>query len=415
MRIVILTGGHLCHNPRVLKEATTLSQAGHVVEVLGSWADPILSERDRELLSRQPFRFTPVIDLAQDRVARQISRLRNGLGRIAFASAGVENRWQLGFAVPALRRATRERTADLYVAHSEAALVAADELRRARHRVGVDMEDWFSEDLLPEARKLRPLRTLRHLEEDLLRYGAYASCPSQAMSDALSAEFGCAPPTVVYNAFPWIERKSLDGLMKDRRDPTTPSIHWYSQTLGEGRGLEDLLAALPHVAHKADIHLRGRPAGGFETWLARNLPGSWRERVHVHGLVPNGELLSRVAEHDLGFAGEMKYCRNKDLTVSNKILHYLLAGLAVVASDTAGQREVARQAPGAVFIYRSGDATALAERLNALLASQQRMREAKAAALAAAERTFCWERQEGRLLEAVARAVVVPAVQAKVQ
>jgi len=46
-------------------------------------------------------------------------------------------------------------------------------------------------------------------------------------------------------------------------------------------------------------------------------------------------LLSRIAEHDIGFAGEMKHCRSRDLTVTNKILQYLLAGIAVVAGNMA--------------------------------------------------------------------------------
>ena len=121
-------------------------------------------------------------------------------------------------------------------------------------------------------------------------------------------------------------------------------------------------------------------------------------------LVANDQLLSRIVEHDVGFAGEMKYCPNKELTVSNKILHYLLGGLAVVASDTAGQLEIARQASEAVLLYPSGDARALADVLNSLLASRERLRLAKAAALAAAQNTFCWERQEGALLDAVTRA-----------
>jgi len=54
--------------------------------------------------------------------------------------------------------------------------------------------------------------------------------------------------------------------------------------------------------------------------------------------VDGDDLLSRIAEHDIGFAGEMPHCRSRDLTVTNKILQYLLAGLAVVASGTAGQR-----------------------------------------------------------------------------
>ena len=282
------------------------------------------------------------------------------------------------------------------------------QLRRSGSSVGIDMEDWYSEDLLPEARKSRPLRLLRDLEKELLTTGAHATCTSRAMSEALAREFGCPQPTVVYNAFPWSDRESMDGLFKDRRDRRVPSIHWFSQTLGHGRGLDDLIAALPLVKHEAEIHLRGKPVSGFENWLAHRVPEAWRGRIMVHGLVPNAELLSRITEHDIGFAGETPLMRNKDLTVSNKILYYLLSGLAVVASETAGQREVAEQAPGGVFLYPSGDAPALAACLNTLLESADVLRQAKAAALDAAERRFCWECQEQALLKSIKRALGSP-------
>jgi hypothetical protein len=101
----------------------------------------------------------------------------------------------------------------------------------------------------------------------------------------------------------------------------------------------------------------------------------------------------------------MPYCRSRDLTVTNKILHYLLGGLAVVASDTAGQREVAEKAPEAVTLYQSGSPEALAKALDCLVGAPDRLARAKAAALQAAEATFCWERQQGVLLEAVALAL----------
>jgi glycosyltransferase involved in cell wall biosynthesis len=210
---------------------------------------------------------------------------------------------------------------------------------------------------------------------------------------------------VIYNAFPWSDRKDLDGVLQDRRDRRLPSVHWFSQTLGPGRGLEDLIAALPLLKHQAEIHLRGRPASGFESWLAQRTPEAWRGRIKVHGLVANAELLSRIAEHDIGFAGETPLIRSRDLTVTNKILYYMLAGLAVVASETAGQKEVAEQAPGGVSLYPSGNAAELAARLDALLGSADALSKAKMAALGAAERTFCWERQEKVLLEAISRAL----------
>jgi glycosyltransferase involved in cell wall biosynthesis len=270
------------------------------------------------------------------------------------------------------------------------------------------MEDWFSEDLLPDTRRYRPLHLLRFLERELLEHGTYVSCPSHAMSNALAQEYRCVPPTVVYNAFHWSDRKSIDGRLKDRKNQHVPSIHWFSQTLGPGRGLEDLLAALPLIKHTAEIHLRGNPAAGFEAWMWSRVPDIWRERIFLHGLVSNDELLSRIAEHDIGFAGEINYCRSRDLTVTNKILYYLLAGLGVIASDTNGQREVAKQVPGAKLLYSSGDFSALAAKLNTLLASPDSLQRAKASALKAAEQIFCWERQEDVLVKAIKKALKVP-------
>lgn len=395
----------------MIKEATALASAGFKVDVYGAWFDPNLKARDQQLTANAHFSFSPVIDLTKggfsSRASRLGYRLRSKFGQLASQYARVENQWQLGYAISALNRAVKRNVANMYIAHSEAALVASHRLLRAGHRVGLDMEDWFSEDLLPAAREFRPVSLLRTMELEILRRAAHSSCTSRAMSAALVTEYGCHPPAVLYNAFEWAERRFLDGKFKDRINLDVPSIHWYSQTLGHGRGLEDLFAALPHVKYKAEIHLRGRPEPGFDDWVARQAPPEWLSRIFIHNLVSNNELLSRIAEHDIGFAGEMKFCRSRDLTVTNKILHYLLGGLAVVASDTTGQREIMEQAKDAVLIYPSGNPHVLAERLNSLLTSPEKLGIAKAAALRAAEQTFCWERQIPTLLRTVENALCI--------
>jgi len=408
VNIVILTGNHLCNNPRVIKEGTTLANAGYTVTVIGAWFDADLKARDLEMQGSLPFSFKPAIDSTENVPLRLRLRLSAKIGSIAYRLLRFENRSQLGYAYGGLRAASRQ-PASLYIAHSEPAMAVATDVVEDGCTVGIDMEDWFSEDLPLEARKYRPVRLLRNLERKLLTLGAYSACPSRAMSEALAKEFRCPQPTIIYNAFRWSDRESIDGLFKDRRDRRLPSIHWFSQTLGHGRGLEDLIAALPLLEHEAEIHLRGKPVSGFDSWLAQRLPEVWRGRIMVHAMVSNASLLSRITEHDIGFAGETPLIRSRDLTVTNKILYYLLAGLAVVASDTAGQREVAVQAQGGVFLYPSSDAPALAARLNTLLGSAETLRRAKSAALAAAERTFCWERQEKALLESIHRALGSPA------
>jgi glycosyltransferase involved in cell wall biosynthesis len=408
-RIVILSGNSLSHNPRVLKAAGTLARAGHDVAVLGAWRDADLKAQDQRLLRSAPFRFVPVLDTTRSgshaRTAQLFRRARRKAAHLVHRTIGWESPDQLGDAVTLLLQRARTIEADLYIAHSEQGLHAAWRLMRQGRRVGVDMEDWFSEDLSPQARQSRPLKLLRFLETELLRHGAYASCPSRAMSAALAGACGGKPPVAVYNAFPWTDRQTFDGRRCDRRDPALRSIFWYSQTLGPGRGVEDLVAALPLLEGRAEVHLRGRAAVGFERWIRGQLPEDWQPRVFLHQLVANDELGSRLAEHDVGFAGERPDCRSRDLTVTNKMLHYLLGGLAVVASDTAGQREVAYHAAGAVALYQSGNPRSLADALDALLKSAENLRQAKDAALQAARETFCWEKQEPALRDAVAAAL----------
>jgi len=407
--LVLLTGSSLCHNPRVLKAASALARAGCDVQVLGAWLEPDLKAQDQKLIAGAPFRFVPVLDVTRPgwraAAARQLHRAKRKAANVLHTVTGLESEHQFGSTTRPLMAHAQKITPDLFIAHSEPALYVAWQLTRQGRRVGVDMEDWFSEDLLPQARRSRPLKLLRFLEGELLKRGAYASCPSRVMSDALAAEYGCKSPAVIYNAFPWAERASVDGLRKDRRDPNAISLCWHSQTLGPGRGLEDLAAALTLLDRGVELHLRGRAAPGMEEWLRSRLPESWQRQVFFHPLVPHDELLSRVAEHDIGFAGEMKYCRSRDLTVTNKILHYLLGGLAVIASDTAGQREIAAQAHGAVKLYEPGNPQALVDVLASLLGAPERLRGTKAAALRAAEQTFCWERQESALIECVLAAL----------
>jgi len=410
-RIVLISGSSLCHNPRVVKAATTLAHNGYDVHVLGAWLEADLKARDQAMIEQAPFRFEPVLDVTLPGLHRTathtLRRARRKVANTVYGLTGWQSRDQLGYGIGHLLARSRALAADLYIAHSEPALYVAWRLMQDGRRAGVDLEDWFSEDLLPESRRRRPLRPLRFLERELLVRGVYASCPSRVLSEALAKEYGGKPPIVLYNAFPWTDRNAIDGRCKDRRDTAIASICWYSQTLGPGRGIEDLVGAMPLLKYDAEIHLRGHPAPGMVDWIRGRIPERWRQRVFFHPLVANEELLSRIAEHDIGFAGEMPYCRSRDLTVTNKILHYLLGGLAVVASDTAGQREVAMQADDAVALYQPGNPAALANALDGLLASHALLAQAKSTALQIARDFLCWEGQERTLLASIAATLAV--------
>jgi len=317
---------------------------------------------------------------------------------------GLQNPWSLGYGTRSLLAAARAREAGLYIAHSEPTLWVASRLYRAGSHIGVDMEDWFSNDLMPEARRSRPIALLRSLEAEVLENASHVTCTSRAMSDALARAYGIEAPAVIYNAFPWAEREAMDGSLKDRRDRSGISIHWFSQTIGPDRGLEDLFAALPLLHGNPEIHLRGSLTNGYKSWLEGLISRVGRDRVRVHSVVANDELLSRIAEHDIGLALEPPMPPNRDVTVSNKVLQYAQGGLAIVGSATLGHREIASRIPVGMRLYASANAEELAAQLNGLIDNPAELAAAKSASLSAAREVFCWENVAPQLVASVERA-----------
>src|SRR5262249_33436983 len=150
-----------------------------------------------------PFTFTPVVDLTStawtDHAAQLFRRAARKGANVAHGILGISSALQLGHSTRRLVTEAMRRDPDLCIAHSEPGLHAARALMRRGRRVGVDMEDWFSEDLLPEARRHRPLALLRALETLLLACSAFASSTSRTLCDALARNYGCDAPTVIYN------------------------------------------------------------------------------------------------------------------------------------------------------------------------------------------------------------------------
>jgi hypothetical protein len=399
-----------------VKEADALTGAGGEVEVLGSGASPTYRQRDAKLAAGKKWKFTGLMS-GLSVVEKLIFRVQRYLGNQAHRWLGWENRWQLGPMAELLLKEGRKRKADLYIAHSEAGMWAAEQLRKEGRGVGVDMEDWFSEDLLPEARRARPIRLLKELEKNLLCHGVHSTCTSEAMADALVEAYGCRRPTVIRNVFPLKDRETIDRKWKDRpgmarwmscNDPQAArpkeapvSIHWFSQTVGPGRGLEALFQALDGLEGNWELHLRGN-LKGYEGWLERVCPTSVKGKMKVHGLVQNEELPSRIAEHDIGFAGELGEPPSRNLTITNKFFQYLQAGLAAVASETAGQQEAAKSAPRAVVLFASGDSLSLREKLREFLTDNDGMNRARSSAWQSGLK-MSWENESARLLGSIGK------------
>lgn len=398
-KILILIIGHLCNAPRPQKEAETLAKAGHDVVVGGIWFDPEFARRDRLLMKNKLWRFEPILDFQPHHRWRNLKvRLQGRIAKERYKKDRTFSPALLGYGAKAMLKFARQTRADLTIVHSEAGLWVGNQLLDEGFRVGVDFEDWFSEDLLLEARVTRPIVQLKQYEARLAKECCYCLTTSDAMAKAIATAYDVPKPTTIYNTFPRAEREYIDGEIRDRKNLSLPSIHWFSQTIGIGRGLETLFAALNYLKTPAEIHLRGNYSESSKRLLEPLIPSRWSEYIFIHPTVPNHELLSRIAEHDIGLALEQNDIDSRNFTVTNKLFQYLQGGLTIVATDTLGQTEILSRYPQLGSLIPSNNPVALAEVLNNLLQDSQKLDRAKKDAIKIFNEKLCWEHQAPILL-----------------
>lgn len=400
-KICILTQSHLCRNPRVVKEANTLVKAGYDVTILTTFTYADLLEEDLKLIDKR-VKLKGVINMIPGQASKWYhlkERLRKRIAGEIIARFGIENVYALGYDYDRNLKAAINENADLYTCHQEISTVIGCKLMKKGRKVAFDFEDWYSHDLLPEANKTRPIKLLEKYEKLALNKGALCYTTSDSLAQALS-DFASSPlPKVLHNVFPLAERDLMDGKYLDRNDLSMPSMHWYSQTIGPGRGLEFLIDSLNDVKTPLQLHLRGNLFGNFKDQLLELFPTHLGHKIYFHKLVPHKELLSRIAEHDIGLATEEYTPDSRNLTITNKILQYLLGGIAVLATDTKGQQEVADTASESVFLFRNKDKTSLVNMLNHLIVNKDVLQNARQKALNISSEYYCWEIQETRLIQ----------------
>lgn len=390
--ILIVSNGALCRNPRTLKEATTLGNAGYSVTVLTVRNHGASEAIDVELTRGASWR-RELVDLLVPGVRTLGTRACTWWARKAARWCRWQSPTALGPYRGLLRRA-RSLPADLTIVHNEVAHCVGLKLLGEGRRVAADFEDWHSEDLLPADRAHRPLGLLRANERALLQRAVHVTTTSSALADAMHARYGGRRPVVITNSFP------ISAAPTPRSLATPPKLLWFSQTVGRGRGLEPFIRTWNLTQHPSELIVVGETSPEYRAELL-GLVSSRGPGITFLPAVPPDELPALIARHDVGLALEDGSIRNRDLTITNKILQYLNGGLAVVASDTAGHREVLAREPECGLILPLNDPAVAARQLDRLLANRAEIEPRQLAARRLAERVYCWEREAPRLLAVV--------------
>lgn len=395
-KVCIVSDKHLCTNPRVWKEAETLIANGYDVSIVTRFTSAALRKRDEEMLRtlQGALSYIPAVNLISGEGPSWTALFYRVRSRVAFAVKqyfGIDSPYLLSSAPEQLTKAAIRENADLYIVHTEIGLVVGKALIDAGKKVAFDIEDWYSRDYLVPT---RPVKLLSSLERFALHNGSYVSCPSMSMAEALHLVYGGNKPVVLYNSFPSQE------LVTENKKPI-PSMVWFSQTIGPGRGLEKIISTLQYVDIKVRLTLVGDCKQEYKQKIQDMMPVEKGHELTVMPQVNYHELHRFLCGFDIGLALEEKTPDNKEKTVSNKMFQYLQAGLKVLATDTDGQKEIATHFSNAVSIVSANDNSewpvVLTQLINTNIDRQDLVNKYNVG--------FSWNHEEKKLLNHIALAV----------
>ena len=401
MHICIVTTGQLGSNPRVVKEADALSAAGHDVTVICTKVAEFVEPRDRAVMARASF---AVRRISFDHPVRwRALRLRQILAG-ALCRIGLKKHFAanaLSAMTPSLMRAALAVPADLYIAHYPPALaVAARAASIHRSRYAFDAEDFHLGDLPDRPEHEFDKALIRSVEGRYLPKATYLTAASPMIAIAYAECYDIPAPTTLLNVFP--RANAPKAPTSEGSYEPGPTLYWFSQVIGPGRGLETAIRAIGLTRTKVHLHLRGTPARGFAV-LLQGLAREFGvlERLHLLDPIAPDALEGCGAHFDLGYAGDLCETRNRQIALTNKLFSYLSSGLPIIASDIPSHRGIADELGLAVTLFPVDDAQALAAAIDSLCVDSEKLATARRHAWELGQGRFSWELECSKLLERI--------------
>lgn len=223
----------------------------------------------------------------------------------------------------------KNEKADFIVAHNPGAFYPTYQLAKMlKIPFGIDVEDYHPGEY-QDTTTINLYKTLLKKTIPKAAYITYAAEPigQQVLIDThykgISKE--------VLNAFP---KQEFEIKVNDVGSSSVIRIVWFSQHISKGRGLDELLKNWSQLAQSSiELHLIGALDTSLNEWIATY------KNIIIHPPMTQPELHQFLLTCHVGLALEDKHSNyNRNLCITNKIIAYYQAGLAIIATETLGQQ-----------------------------------------------------------------------------
>jgi glycosyltransferase involved in cell wall biosynthesis len=398
-KIVLVSSGQPSLNPRLVKEADALSDAGYDVTVLYAYWNDWGTEYDKELLATKKWEATRIGGSPQhNRAIYFFSRLSNAASRLVIQKTGAINRlanYAISRSSYFLIKEVKKHKADLYIAHNLGALPAVVTAAKANNSLcGFDAEDFHRHETSDDVNNYDVVLKSR-IEDKYIPQVNYFTTSSVQIAEAYQQIFTGLKPVVLLNVFP---KDSISAITLNNDKPL--KLFWFSQTIGANRGISDIVKALQLLDKtRFELHLLGSILPGTEAFI--NEISNSGIVLKLHATIPPDQLTHFASQFDIGVALEPGFSINNNLALSNKLFTYMQAGLAVIASDTTAQQDFMSKNPRIGSVYPIGNAEALAAILLNYDNNRDILNTCKTEALRLANEQYNWDIERLKFLEVI--------------
>lgn len=285
--------------------------------------------------------------------------------------------------------------ADLYVGHNLGALSAIVQSSKKYNVKSIfDFEDFHRGEFTKYSSQSKKVE---QIESKYIPYVSSLTSASPAITIAYRHIFPNTSITTINNCF--LLSYASDGLIQL---PITPlKLFWFSQYVGKMRGLESVIEAMSNFSiDEITLTLLGTASTEVKNYfnvLSEKFSLKQGQLVFLDP-VSEKEIFDIASIHHIGLASEYSHNMNRDLCLTNKIFTYMLAGNALVLSDTYAQKAFLSENPGIGLLYKQNSTEELTALLKSYLRDSHLLQLHRQKALNLAKTKYNWDIEQKQFL-----------------
>lgn len=364
-KICLISSGQPSANPRLVKELITFFDADYQLTVIYCSLSPWADTYDEHLFARYPqinwiragshpqknwlnYRYARIRRKVYDYVFKYFGDIFNASERslILFSQE--------------LNSAACKIKADLYIGHNLGALpslVRAAQINNAKSIF--DFEDYHRGE--SENGSLIQFK-VRSIEDKYIPFVDSLTAASPGITEAYKSFFQNKSIVAIKNVYP------ISYSVKSFIDlPHYPlKLFWFSQHIGRNRGIESVIYSMSKLKQgSVTLTLLGNCTKETLLYFNNIISILNVSDKYIQFLKPVSEsIITTIAsQYHIGLAIEPGRDQNNELALSNKIMMYLHAGNALVASDTKSQKIFLETYPDIGLLFKKDDPESLVKTL----------------------------------------------------